>query len=241
MNYYEYLGISMNASFEEIDKAYKKLALKFHPDTNSGDKYFEEQFKQLNEAHSILSDTDKRQKYDISLINETNKHFKIEELKRKAEEKEIELQKQIEIRKRQKEAYERKLQSQPQEKLQQQSYLVTTANTYKQEQKSIKKAPDKRKFWRRAVTIMLMITIGLGIVILSTKKGDWRSKLNDTQKTETETNKTATQKETKSKVKTKIDKKTIENTLTDSIKIDDKDSQREIEKHSDTTSFKPNQ
>jgi curved DNA-binding protein CbpA len=236
MNYYEYLGISMNASFEEIDKAYKKLALKFHPDTNSGDRYFEEQFKQLNEAHSVLSHAEKRQKYDIGLLNETNKHFKIEELKRKAAEKELELQKQIEIRKRQKEAYERQLQSQQQEKFQQKSYEVTTSN-YRQEQRP---KTDKRKFWRRAVNIMLIITIGLGIVIFSTKKGEWKSKPNVTQKKESETNKTTTQKETKGKAKIKVDNKTVEKVLTDSTNIDEKDSKKELEKHSDSSFIKSN-
>lgn len=239
MNYYEYLGISMNASFEEIDKAYKKLALKFHPDTNSGDKYFEEQFKQLNEAHSVLSDTDKRQKYDINLINETNKHFKIEELRRKAEEKELELQKQIEIRKRQKEAYERQLQSQQQEKLQHKSYEVT-GSAYRQEQRPTKKVSDKRRLWKRAVNIMLITTIGLGIVILSTKKGEWRTKPNDTQKKESETNKITTQKETKSKVKIKADRKSVEKALTDSTNIDDKENQKELEKRSDSSYIKSN-
>ena len=210
MNYYEYLGISMNASFDEIDKAYKKLALKFHPDINSGDKYFEEQFKMLNQAHSVLSDADKRQQYDISLINETNKHYKIEELKRKAEEKELEILKQIEIRKRQKEAYERQLQTQ------QQSQAIITS-PYKNEQKPIKREVDKRKFWRQAVNVMWVIVIGLGIVILSTKKGEWKNKSKEIP-TNNSSIKTTPQRELKSKVKNTVEKKSTNKEPIDTIK-----------------------
>jgi len=64
IDYYEVLEISRDASFEEIKKAYRKLALKYHPDRNPGDKEAEEKFKLINEAYQVLSDEEKRAVYD---------------------------------------------------------------------------------------------------------------------------------------------------------------------------------
>jgi curved DNA-binding protein len=64
MDYYETLGISKTATSDEIKKAYRKLALKFHPDKNNGDKTAEEKFKQISEAYAVLSDPEKKQQYD---------------------------------------------------------------------------------------------------------------------------------------------------------------------------------
>jgi molecular chaperone DnaJ len=63
-DYYKTLGVGKNASDEEIKKAYRKLARKYHPDTNAGDKKAEERFKEISQAHDILSDPDKRKAYD---------------------------------------------------------------------------------------------------------------------------------------------------------------------------------
>ncbi len=63
-DYYEVLGLSKGASDEEIKKAFRKLAKKYHPDLNPGDKEAEKNFKEVNEAYSILSDPDKKSKYD---------------------------------------------------------------------------------------------------------------------------------------------------------------------------------
>ncbi len=63
-DYYEVLGISKGASAEEIKKAYRGLAKKYHPDMNPGNKEAEEKFKEVSEAYAILSDGDKRGKYD---------------------------------------------------------------------------------------------------------------------------------------------------------------------------------
>ncbi len=63
-DYYEVLGVTKNASDEEIKKAYRVLAKKYHPDLNPGNKEAEEKFKEASEAYAILSDADKRRKYD---------------------------------------------------------------------------------------------------------------------------------------------------------------------------------
>lgn len=63
-DYYKTLGVDRNASQDDIKKAFRKLARKYHPDVNKGDKNAEEKFKDINEANEVLSDPDKRQKYD---------------------------------------------------------------------------------------------------------------------------------------------------------------------------------
>ena len=63
-DYYEVLGLQKGASEDEIKKAFRQLAKKYHPDLNPGDKEAEAKFKEVNEAYEVLSDKEKRQRYD---------------------------------------------------------------------------------------------------------------------------------------------------------------------------------
>jgi len=63
-DYYYILGLNKNATKDEIKTAYRKLSMKFHPDQNQGDKFFEERFKDLHEAYETLVDDEKRRTYD---------------------------------------------------------------------------------------------------------------------------------------------------------------------------------
>jgi curved DNA-binding protein CbpA len=63
-DYYKVLGVERDASQETIKKIYRKLAMKYHPDQNRGNKQAEEKFKDINEAYEVLSDPKKRERYD---------------------------------------------------------------------------------------------------------------------------------------------------------------------------------
>ncbi|RYY45053.1 MAG: molecular chaperone DnaJ, partial [Chitinophagaceae bacterium] len=63
-DYYEVLGVSKGASADEIKKAYRKVAMQYHPDRNPGDKASEEKFKEAAEAYEVLNDADKKAQYD---------------------------------------------------------------------------------------------------------------------------------------------------------------------------------
>lgn len=75
-DYYKILGVTKNASQDEIKKAYRALALQYHPDKNNGDTTSEEQFKLISESYIILSDVPKRNAYDYSQGNKTHHNSK---------------------------------------------------------------------------------------------------------------------------------------------------------------------
>ena len=79
-DYYKILGVSKDASQEEIKKAFRKLALKYHPDKNKGNKEAEEKFKEINEAYAVLSDPKKRKEYDAFGSQEFHRHYSQEDI-----------------------------------------------------------------------------------------------------------------------------------------------------------------
>jgi len=79
-DYYKTLGVDKQSSAAEIKKKYRKLALKYHPDQNQGDKAAEQKFKEINEAYAVLSDADKRKKYDMFGADGFNQRFSTEDI-----------------------------------------------------------------------------------------------------------------------------------------------------------------
>ena len=77
-DYYEILGVAKNADEAEIKKAYRKMALKYHPDKNPGDSEAEEKFKEAAEAYEILSNSEKRAQY-VLVTQEWDKVVSVEE------------------------------------------------------------------------------------------------------------------------------------------------------------------
>jgi len=80
MDYYKILGVAKTASADDIKKAYRKLALKYHPDKNNGDKVAEAKFKEISEAYAVLSDQQKRQQYDTFGSAEFHQRYSQEDI-----------------------------------------------------------------------------------------------------------------------------------------------------------------
>lgn len=84
-NYYDILGVAKSASDAEIKKAYRKLALEYHPDRNQGNKAAEEKFKEINEAYAVLSDKQKRSQYDTFGDTRFHQQYSTEDIFRGAD------------------------------------------------------------------------------------------------------------------------------------------------------------
>ena len=85
MDYYKILGVDKTATKDDLKKAYRKLALKYHPDRTKGDKKAEEKFKQANEAYAVLTDPEKRQQYDTYGSDTFQKRYSQEDIFRGAD------------------------------------------------------------------------------------------------------------------------------------------------------------
>ncbi|MFW8601663.1 DnaJ C-terminal domain-containing protein [Desulfobacterota bacterium M19] len=85
MDYYKVLGVNKQAGKDEIKKVYRKLALKYHPDRNKGDKQAEEKFKQISEAYAVLSDPEKRKQYDTFGSADFQKRYTQEDIFKNAD------------------------------------------------------------------------------------------------------------------------------------------------------------
>ena len=79
-DYYEVLGVKKGASIEELKKAYRKLAVKYHPDKNPGDKQAEDRFKEINEAYAVLSDPKKKEQFDQFGPNNFHQRYSQEDI-----------------------------------------------------------------------------------------------------------------------------------------------------------------
>ncbi|MCK5057104.1 MAG: DnaJ domain-containing protein [Candidatus Aminicenantes bacterium] len=79
-DYYKVLGVNKNATKEELKKAFRKLAMKYHPDKNKDDKAAEEQFKKINEAYAVLSNDEKRKQYDMFGAEGFSRRFSQEDI-----------------------------------------------------------------------------------------------------------------------------------------------------------------
>ncbi len=191
-DYYYILGTKRDSSIEEVKKAYKKLALKFHPDQNGGDKFFEERFKDIQEAYEILSDSNRRKQYDISWQifsmghrKEFHNTAKDEELKKEREEfqrKKDEFDKKEQNFANQKSAYEKQKEENSNKRYQEETTTKTSIND--QEQSEQRKGPDKYHGKKLKIFICIFLICSIAfyfIVVEQTTESERKSDFNAVQ------------------------------------------------------------
>lgn len=184
-NYYYILGVERNATLEEIKKAYKKLALKFHPDQNNGDKFFEERFKEIAEAYEVLSNQERRKQYDMAWFihhaqnasnNRTNtsnqaaeeekrkkEAFEQEKAKFEREKRAHEEQRKQEQELREKERFEREKQAQEAQKRQEQ--VEKSQREVERKHKERNETQNKQQTTKSSNTVDIYYLIGVLVAI----------------------------------------------------------------------------
>lgn len=155
-NYYEYLEISKNASQEIIEKAYKTLVRKYHPDLQQGDMkiQYEEKLKKINEAYEILSNKEKKEEYDLNLQQEeknTNMH---QEAKKQENLTNINNQKSINEQYQEKQAYREKM-----EEAVKKAYYDAYIQDLKNRGYKIRYKKTIKDYIRLIVTILVVIIV----------------------------------------------------------------------------------
>jgi DnaJ domain len=173
-NYYEILGVERSATQDEIKKVYRKLSIKFHPDKNPNDNFFEDRFKEINKAYSILSDEGKRteynEEYDSFVKLHTNFRQAEEHLRNEAEKVKF-------AKEKLKEEYE-------QLKKEQEVKYATKISADPVEKKASEKVEDSSNDWT-ILGIILLFIISFAVIIVFLPK---REESNSTENIETVSN-----------------------------------------------------
>lgn len=171
-NYYDILGIPPTATKEQIKSAYRKLSIKFHPDKNNGEEFFESMFKSINEAHEILMDDRKRANYDFQLknFNDTKNDYSNQAHIRRKEE---------EIRRKQEELLRRE------QELRQKEFHQTPERSRPQE--------STETDWGKVSNVFLLLNVILVLLIFLTPRSDERTPTVKTPLTGTKKERTRTQ------------------------------------------------
>lgn len=148
-NYYQILGLENNASKDQIKKAYRIYATKFHPDKQNGDKFFEERFKEILEAYEILSDENKRKDYDTKWQNtysQNSPRFNQNNYK-KAED---DLKNERERKEREKREYEEQIKA---ENAQSEKYRKEKEEEQKRQEQKIKEKKSKIFYTSKKISV----------------------------------------------------------------------------------------
>ncbi|SFQ48766.1 SH3 domain-containing protein [Hymenobacter arizonensis] len=170
-NYYDLLGVSPTASEAEIKQAYRRLSIKFHPDKNEGDAYFEEMFKQINEAQEVLLDHTKRGAYNAKLNSFAQQQARVASEQARLRREREELQR----KQREQELTAQRLKSQEEALWQQRAAAtkpapvvttpVTTPAPVRKPQRRKESLSAKARRWKRYKIAWGMINLGLALYL----------------------------------------------------------------------------